>query len=373
LNEIQPFPQNPSSIRVALKARSGEPFSRLEPGERLAGTVLKVIGSNQAVVRFEGRDLLVETRIPLSEGLHGMFVVESTEPGVVLRLLAGPTGEGLPLESWLKKGLSADLPLSALSERWSALAALPMEEMPPSMKETWEGLLGLLRGFAGGGDSGLLLEGLARSGLFSEAGLRRLIEAGPGGEDPEGVGPDIKGLLLKLVEEVTAASGAEAEPGRTRFLMGLEEGAEGLLRKIELFQGLNLNHSDPGTRILFLLPLFFQDQLRFGELCLRLPPREGGRERAHEASLLFLLDLPALGKMKIEVRILEKELYCLFTLPACETSDWLAQAFSDLSGRLDGLGYRSRVSFQPEGAKPLPASLAQEMIAEVPGMVNIRI
>ena len=274
--------------------------------------------------------------------------------------------------AWLKKGLSLDLPLPALSERWGGLAGLAGEALPPAARESWKGLQDLLRGI-GGTEPDSLREGLERSGLFLEAALRRLVEAGPAGRDPSGVGPDVKGLLLKLLGELPAPPEGDDDPGRRLLLKEVGEAAGDLLHKIELFQGLAMSQSDPGTKALLLLPLFFQERLRFGELCLQLPPRREGRGDGGEASLLFLLDLPSLGRVKIDVRMREKELYCVFTLAGGERADGLARALPELAGRLERLGFRSRVSVAQCREEALPSSLVGEMVGESEGMVNIRI
>jgi hypothetical protein len=73
-----------------------------------------------------------------------------------------------------------------------------------------------------------------------------------------------------------------------------------------------------------------------------------------------LLHLPELGKMRIEVKIRGKELFCLFMTSHAKTAQFLRQSCSSLSSRLDHLGFQPHIDVSEEGVEKMNQTLINE-------------
>ena len=128
--------------------------------------------------------------------------------------------------------------------------------------------------------------------------------------------------------------------GKPGTLEELKQDLGSFLQKIELYQILNLRPSDSPDRFFLFLPLWLGNQLQFVEFDLSLPREKSAPEKENGFSVLFLLNLPDLGKVRIEVQIKEKDLFCRFVVSEGEVSEFLKQNLSLLRERLEGLGFR---------------------------------
>ena len=128
--------------------------------------------------------------------------------------------------------------------------------------------------------------------------------------------------------------------GKPGTLEELKQDLGSFLQKIELYQVLNLRPSDSPDRFFLFLPLWLGNQLQFVEFNLSLPREKSAPEKGNGFSVLFLLNLPDLGKVRIEVQIKEKDLFCRFVVSEGEVSEFLKQNLSLLRERLEGLGFQ---------------------------------
>ena len=92
-------------------------------------------------------------------------------------------------------------------------------------------------------------------------------------------------------------------------------------------------------------------------------------------SILFLLHLPQLGRLAIEVVMRGKNLTCQFRVADPEVSKFIDPLLPGLKTRLDGLGFQSALHVSKE---PLTESLGQgtsslisELGEEVTSLVSI--
>ena len=151
----------------------------------------------------------------------------------------------------------------------------------------------------------------------------------------------------------------------------LGKGVDQLIQKLELVQLLNLVQSNPQEKIFVLLPVWFENQPQFLELNISLP-RQGSKSREEESlSVLFLLHLPHLGRMNIEVKMKGKSLYCQFRVTDPTVAKFMDPFFSDLKTRLDSLGFQSYLNISTEPLTQVSSSLVSEVGEELKSLLSI--
>jgi len=302
LQEIQ-SPFLTSSNLIRLDARTGKDLPAFHVGQVLRGQVIKVMDDSHAVIRMEGRDLPVESRMPLSGGMEGLFKVKAVYPQIVLKLLQPEETGLMEAERWLKAFLLTDPSKEGLPEKLSLLMKTGGEGMAPAVRETMDRLLGLWRFFSPSRslviDPGQIQEMITRSGLFFEHQMGKLIMGGRQSQFKEALGRDVKGLLMKLKAQIEASSSADRASGSGSSLQeDLLDGVNHLLHRIEGAQLLH-SHSSAGSqeKVFLLLPFWIEERLQLVDLCLSLPPFESDPPSNTGMSLFFLLHLPEWGKM----------------------------------------------------------------------------
>lgn len=373
MNEIN-FPSFIRSKAIIVKS-DAEIFSRLfREGEVATGKVIGQIDARHVVLRFKGQNLLVETTIPLAEQEEKYFRIEATSPQVILKLLPEGVGRDSPAD-WLKKYLSHDVPSEDLAQKLSGFWKTDAETFPSGIRETVREFLKLLHTFSLehlSQNPVALQEAMVRSGLFFENKLKQYVEGDLKATVASLLKGDLKGLLLKLSSQLNSFSGPkDIHSGEQSLIEGLGKGIDQFVKKIELFQLLNLVQSDPQEKIFLFLPLCFANHPQFLELNISLP-REGSKGREDGTfSILFLLHLPQLGRMNIEVKIKGKSLYCLFKVTDPEVSKFMDPFLSDLKTRLDSLGCESHLQLSTEPLTQASSSLISEVGEDLNSLLSI--
>jgi hypothetical protein len=117
--------------------------------------------------------------------------------------------------------------------------------------------------------------------------------------------------------------------------------------------------------------VWFENQPQFLELNISLP-RQGSKGREEESlSVLFLLHLPHLGRMNIEVKIKGKSLYCQFRVTDPEVEKFMDPFLADLKTRLSSLGFQSHLQLSTEPLTHVSSSLVSEVGDELKSLLSI--
>ena len=324
------------------------PLSR---GEILEGMILGQEDPQHFLLRIKGQDLKVETQTPLPASGKIALEVETVTPQVILKLLSANETGNLTALSLLKKYLGEGVPLEKLAENLSALGKMELGSLPPAIQKTIPELKALLAQYGPPflTDPQTLQEKIFQSGLFWENRLQQLIQEK--GEEAflQVSRQDVKGLLLKLKTQLHEA--ALTKGLDNKVLAGAEEwvrGVDAYLQKIEAYQFINQRYADSSEKWMLLLPLWIGQNLQFLELGLGFSRGEGTSPEKDETSLLFLLQLPEIGRIRIEVIIRKDALFGRFGLTDPSFQEWIQQNLPDLEKRLTVLG------FHPSGACRLP-------------------
>jgi len=363
---------------ICVEARTPENPLLFHRGEILQGRVIEQIDDQHALLQIKGVDLLVENHIPLSKNMEGYFQVETTHPQVILKLIPGGDLIDQPILSWFKQYFSGDLLTEHLSEKLLSLYEMRNQGMPQEIRETLEHLLTLLRRFSFEPSFSLdpkhLEEVVTQSGLFFEHKLKHLIETSTKNQCDQIVTEDMKGLMIKLDAQLKSISSPGSLPGGNAALLeDIVDGLAKILHKIEGYQILNSSVSDSQDKIYLLLPLWIQNNLQFVEMNISLQRPDPHCSDPEEMSILFLLQLPEWGKINIAVKMKGKGLYCWFKVSNPEVSDFLSQAFSELTERFNQLGFLSQLNISVETTEEMTQSFFNEIGRETDALLNITV
>jgi hypothetical protein len=181
---------------------------------------------------------------------------------------------------------------------------------------------------------------------------------------------DLKGLLLKLKAQLNSL----IVQNRLPEPMGIEnlfKALDQFVDKIELYQILNLSQADSKENLLLLFPLWVQNHLQFVELNFSFPRQGAATSAEEESSILFLLHFPDWGRMRIEVRVKEKSLYCSFTVSDPKVKEFLDRALPELSARLHQMGYGVLSHVSVEKPEKIGPSLIPEMDRWLNSLLNL--
>jgi hypothetical protein len=355
-------------------ARSVEKIPLFRSGDLVQGRVLQQLDSHHFSLQLGSRTLAVESNVPLPLSADLSFRVEETGPRTLLKLVPPESAEEQKMASFLKKALSADIPLDQLAGKLSDLEKGPWSF--PGEKESWKQFLHLLRQFtlseltARGPE--LLPKLFSQSGFFWENKIRQWIEGGRKEAPDHLVEEDLKGLGLKLLSHLQGLSvSSDSDPQEFLKMESLKKTLEFFLQKIELHQVLNLRPSDSSDRFYLFLPFWVGNQPQFVEFNLSLPRKSSPRGGGNGFSVLFLLSLPEFGQVRIEVRIQEKALFCRFMVSAEEISEFLQQRIPLLQEGLEKLGFQASIQMTAGPGEKDKDSLLQEMDGESQTLLSI--
>jgi hypothetical protein len=368
------FPPPFSPEYVLVNPHEGENLPLFHSGEIIRGTVIDQVDPLHTLIRIKGQEILVENRgVSLTKDGEFIFRVEETHPQVVLKVIPEETLPGQEIESFLPKYLSSDLPLENLAEKLGGLWKISPETMPPEVRNTLTQLFSLLNLFSflpHPLDPMDFPKIVAQSGLFWEAKLKHFIE----GQTKDSVDflqdGDLKGLLMKLKSQLNSLVG-QNEISEPTAMKDLVKGLGQFVDKIELYQLLNLNQADAQGKILLFFPLWVQNNLQFVELNFSFPRQDGEAPEKEGLSILFLLHLPDWGRMRIEVRVKGKGLYCSFMVSDPEVKKVLNQALPELSQRLNQAGYEPLFQVSVESMERMGQSLVPDMEKWTDSLLNI--
>jgi hypothetical protein len=366
IESIGPLPS-----RAVFIAEGGTAACGFQEGEIVTGKVIARLEGGRFILRCKGLDLVAETCIPIPCHGEARFRVDATFPRTVLQLLP-EAPDGNSALACLRKLFPLDVSGKDLAQ---TMAALSKAQTGASSSELREALGDLVRFFQATSAEGLahpdvLAGAVSRSGLFLEHRLKAKAEGLLKEAAAFPVDGDLKGILLRLKSRWDASLELKDQPDDT-FLKPLGKGIDQLLRKVELFQVLNLCRPETPERMFLFLPFWLGDQPQFMEMSVQLP--RGGSDPDHgpQWSVLLLLELPQLGLLNIHVALNGRNLSCSIRVTDPEISRSMEPFVSDLKARLDRLGFVSLVNVSAASSSEMSASLTPSVREEWESLLSV--
>jgi hypothetical protein len=356
------FPFSLPARAISIDLQSLKNTSVFRSNEILEGEILGQVDLHHTLIRIKGYEFLAEGHLSFPKGAKILLRVAATSPQVILNPVSGEEKHALFIDLLLKRYLPAHFSSGSSPVSLSKLNELMSGSLPPQLRDTLEKLSALLSHFSTEGivnaDPNYLREIVTRSGLFFENKMKQLTE-GQRNDPPEKiVREDLKGLLITLKDQLTSVD----QPGNDRREVSVSPqkisgGLEQVLDKIEGTQVLNLLSSEERQNIFLLLPLWLPNDLYFSEVNISLPNARGEGTDAEGVSILFLLQMPEWGRMSLELKVREKELYGTFSVSDGEVASFLEENFPALCERLTNMGFHPRLNIAVEDPEKIPHSL----------------
>jgi len=336
-----------------LVSPSGKnPFSSgLTEGQLLEGRILEALGNHQFLLDFKGSTVVAESALALTAGQQIRVRVEQTSPSVVMSLVSDGSAEQKAL-SLLRAQLPSHIDWGELTE--SLAKALSKEKVyqlemvvdKSVLEKVRSSLTSLSLSRDEAGTGAKLKEFVERSGLFYESRIREalLLNKVMPHQLREILEKDLKGLLLKLAQELEEAAEGVVKSGDSSLrstLHNLLRTVNTSVEKIELHQLVNFLTSKNDQQLVLQIPVVLPDGITNAELYVRsgFPKNRKGKKDPHDCHIVFLLTMKALGDLRIDTEVVQKRMKCTIQVASGAVADFVKQNLSDLSGRLAALNY----------------------------------
>ena len=375
MNEIQiisPF------FRHRLPAATTSSESKNLPirlGEILRGTVVQSLDPHRAWMKFGDQTILVESKISLPQNTELAFVVKEIWPQIILRLLDGNSADP-QVASLLKKYFSSDVPLEKILEQLSSLWEAEKEKWPLPLQKLREQFQLFIERFSFPRESSpqALRDLVADSGLFWEARIKQWMEGRGNAPFVQLLQKDFKGFGLKFLAQLKEGFPQGKAAGEAFQAVGeLLDGLEGILRKIEFYQILTHQPPEGQERMFLLLPFWLGTHLQFVELCLSFPREKEKASGEEEHTLLFLLQLPELGKLRVEVKVKQKNLFCIFLSPDPGITRFIQASVPNLEKRLEYLGFHPHIQAGAQSPEKWNLAFLAEVDQDLQSLFSITV
>ena len=372
MNEIKLLSSSPPSpLPAETPLNLKVPFFR--PGEILQGRILGQMEPYRFLLQLGVQKFWVESRVSLPPSGDFLLRVEEIEPKVILKLLSPQAPGELKIDSLLKRYLSADVPLENLADRLSLLVKAGPQGMPSSVQRALEEVRSLLRSLP---DLSALRQDTLRrlvenSGFFWENKVKNWMEGARGEPLSQVLQEDLKGLGMKLLAQLQGVGREGMQEGDPSRVENLKQDLESFLQKVEFYQVLNSRSPERTDGLFLFFPFWLGSHLQLVELNLSFPKRESAQGGEDGFSLLFLLNLPSWGKVRIEVQMREKTLFCRFLVEDRQVAESIHFGFSTLRAHLEKLGFASHLQASVEGEENMKETVVQELGKEAPSLLSI--
>jgi hypothetical protein len=350
---------------------TSEPVAGLPPlhlGQLVDAKVVEWLPSGRYRLLVAGYPLEAVAPQPLQIGADLVLRVDQLTPAIALQIVSPAESGAAPAEVALLQLLRAQLPrfvelgetLQALRQRLQQRDAAAQGPDAASPLAGLQALFGEL--FPDDGPPGA--EQLARyvrdGGLFYEAKLRRQVDLRPQAV-AEAVERDVKGLLLKLAQQLDAVSDRSPRAD-------LSAAIHRHLDAIETQQALHLLAQLHQTSYTWSIPVWLGAALAMVRLRCEADPRQGqgtAGEAAASYRLVFALDLDGLGQTRIDAHATPRALRLVFYVERDEARALLQAELPALCAIMQEAGFAEVLA----DAKPLTALTPEQRRAlEAPGI-----
>jgi len=323
-------------------------IANLAEGQLLEGKVVKVLNNNTYLVNFRGSKVVAESMIPLKTGQGIQVRVVQTYPQVVMNLIREVIPEQkvlslirsyLPLQiNWAE--LIEDLSRVLTDREFRLLEMIVDKEM---LEKVLLSLSSLSFDENKVGNSENIKQFIEYSGLLYESKLKRSLFRRKGLPEQlmKTVEKDFKGLLLRLskkLEDVMERLNESEEIVLKSKVGSLLRKVSSSIKRIELHQLVNYLTIRNDQQLVFQIPLILPDGLKTAELYIRNNYKKG-RKKQDDFHIVFLLNMKGLGELRIDTHLFKKRIGCKIQVGNVETANFVKGNLSELSQRLESLGY----------------------------------
>jgi hypothetical protein len=320
-------------------------------GQLLEGKVLEALGNHQFLIDFKGIKVVAESMVEVTPGQHMQVKIVQTAPRVVMNLVADGSAEQKAL-SLLRAQLPARIDWGELTESLAKVLTkeqryqLEMVVDKNVLEKVSSSLSSLSLGRDEAGDGAKIKEFIERSGLVYESRLKDalLLHKVMPKQLREILETDLKGLLLKLSQELEEAGGKMHPSGDASLrstIHNLLQTVNSSVEKIELHQLVNCLTSKNDQQLVFQIPIALPEGIKNAELYVRSGYQKSrkGKGDTQACHIVFLLTMKSLGDLRIDTQVAKKKMRCTIQAENSTIARFVEKNLSDLSQRLTALDY----------------------------------
>ncbi|MBN2397410.1 MAG: hypothetical protein JXI32_03440 [Deltaproteobacteria bacterium] len=310
----------------------------------MEATVVEGSRLGKALISLKNSTIVADSKVPLAKGETIAVRVTQLHPGVVLRVLHGGMAE--------RAGLSDHLGL--YRARPEALSDLLVEGTARFSAEQ----LGELAAHLGKKEVELLQD-LFRSLIFSRESLKNplffreyvhtlgyLMEHTLGEALKRRLGradhlrdasQSLKGLLTRVLDRLQSLPEIRNHLPAAERLAGFVRSS---LQVIDSHQVINYLFQEHDGAYMFQVPLLFPEKRGTAEIFVKFGGRDSrGGDRRGMRTVLFLLNMDALGEIVAEAKIEAKKVGCILRCGDAKSCDFMRPFLGELGEGLAALGY----------------------------------
>ncbi len=363
----------------------------LEAGQKVKAEVLRVVDRETLQIRFNGNTLTLKHNSTVQPGesvnLHaravpsGKFVLE-VEPTPNASSIHRSPLELSVLKNYLPARQSLIQVLAGLKETFLEGSLTQLKELnidPGQLKQLQANLQKIVSGEFKAPDAGQLKEIVDRSGFHYEAKVRDFVLE-PGLSNKNALlENDLKGQLMRLARQLEQIpAGTTDNPASDKFIGKLMAQMNQAVTNIELHQLTHHFSKEEQHPLLLQLPEnLLSEEDRFRIYILPDQGEGAGQEsdsRNRIFNLVFLLNLSALGDLRIETRILKDEISILITGSNSNAVQFIQEHVPELENSFQEAGFSISVTSRHQAEVPMeiPDSLGQLLVDTPLQMVDLK-
>lgn len=361
---------------------------KLEPGQTLKGTLVRILDDKMALVQFQNRQLqtlMAGGNVNLRPGQEIAATVQRLGSGFAL--IAQPMNAGLRAvdAAMIKPYLTSkqDLGKMIVSLRKAILENPALKDLkidPALIERIRDTLKILLPTEETLRDGARLKEQIDRSGINYEAKVRRLLAQKQTLDNRAVLAKDLKGQLLELLGRLEKLDLKKIQrdsfaPDRSQEIKELIQHVKQAVDSLEHQQLSNQFARQKQDPILIQIPDPFSPETKTAKLYIRGDAEgEGGaRKDKKDVNLVFLLDLTALGNLRVDAKLREKDLSAKISVEDNAVADFIANRVQKLESRLREIGFNASVTccFKEKVETEVEENLKRELMRDPSRLVDI--
>lgn len=353
-----------ASVKITLsKPSSSSELSvlgdqaKLRPGQTVEGTVTKILGSGKVQMRIQNTE--VEAKLPAQTkpiriGESVLVKATSSKEGLTFQIL-NPENQttkidGTTLKSYLpaKQDMGKMLAnLESILNKNPDLGKYKIEsDVVQRLKDT---LKVLIPREETAPDGTRLKEQVDRSGVNYEAKVKKAVDEGLIVDRKPILSKDLKGQLLEFqgkLEKFLAKEGDQLPPATQRTVSETIQQVKLASDNIELQQLSNQFSKQEQNPLVLQIPDPLMPETRTAKLFIRDSEGEedGKSGDKKDFHMVFLLNLSAIGDIKIDAKLNGTNLAADFSSENSNVVDLIKSGSADLQKKLEELGFSASVN-----------------------------
>lgn len=371
-------------------------------GQTLKGLVLRALPEGKTLVNFGGVHVLLELDQPLIRGQAFLATVEQSSPSLILKVAANASlhatdtarlagqqnllsfqsatdrsAPGTFGTAQLKSYLLARHPFGDMAtalQQHLASASVAQTVEPTLLQRLQTTLNALLPPQTLLLDAAQLQAQVEQSGLNYEAKVHHALMGVSSPLEQAALADDLKGQLLELQHQLTQPdTTATHSPATDRS--DLQQAVHQALRNIEFHQLANVFALQEQQSLLlqFVHPMFGDSHT--AKLYVRQDAQEqtGSQPGGHDYTLVFLLDLTAVGPVRIDASVRGNAVSATIRTPHDRVAQFIAPRLASLTASLQHLGFTSDLQCRVEAQVPMDIddSLTRVLVRDTSRLVDV--